>query len=203
MTNQPASLEEIIIALEATVEAGEGSRGHEAAAERIAYNILYGNNAVDVRQYFDEYPELVEIAELALEFDWQTDKQYLNECWGGIVRYMRKVRTRYDNREKRSIIKEIISDIEKSLARLGELSREDIGANIVGYTWGRAETWEHDDLIMKLSEAYPALVDIADIAADLEIPNGSVDELWRDLLEAFGRLKQQVAEQETRLTKVS
>lgn len=53
----------------------------KTAAVTIAYGILYGNNAIDVSQFFDDYPELIDIAELALEFDFETDAAYLDNRW--------------------------------------------------------------------------------------------------------------------------
>ncbi|MFK4102912.1 hypothetical protein ACI2L1_23060 [Streptomyces sp. NPDC019531] len=81
---QPDSLEGIAKALEVVI-ANIAVSGREDALTTIVSGILYGNNAIDVRQFFDEYPELVDIAEFALEFDIETDAAYLDNRWKLIV----------------------------------------------------------------------------------------------------------------------
>jgi len=100
MHKQPTTIEAIVAALEkAIAEIGDIGTKKEAA-EHIAYDILYGNNAVDVHDFFGEYPELETIAELALEFDLETDETYLSECWNRIVSHVKIVRERLSKAKK-------------------------------------------------------------------------------------------------------
>jgi hypothetical protein len=80
---QPDSLEGIAKALEEAIDNVAVSDRKEAAAT-MAYDILYANNAIDVDQFLEEYPELVDIAEYGLEFEYETDA-YLDNRWRLIV----------------------------------------------------------------------------------------------------------------------
>lgn len=86
---QPSSLLEIVDALEAIIAEVPGISKQMAATD-IVYGILYGNNAVDVRTFFDDYPELQTIAEAAADLEYQDDDLF----WNTIVNVTRQLRAR-------------------------------------------------------------------------------------------------------------
>lgn len=66
---------------------------HEDVTDRVASNIVgdtIANNTVDVRQYYDKYPALETIVELAADLEVMSDytgelRHYVDEDWSKLV----------------------------------------------------------------------------------------------------------------------
>lgn len=100
-----------------------------------------------------------------------------------------------DKSRRLVIAQEIVKDIEGSIKRLVEKPTHVVAGYIVGATWAN----EVD--IMDFESEYPELINVADLASDIEILDEDDEyrrELWRRLLINFDILKEKVAKEAER-----